>query len=714
MMNHMFNRSYKKLLQNMLSAENDAVQLRSWKNRIVMDNTQGHDLLGTGENPFLFLKDASPKKLVEQLSTAYIQHTAYTARFYKKNDIIDMTLVPLSKKMLIRAHITPKQADLQSTQNIQLTLLTGVVHALQSPVYMTDMQGEILYVNPAFCQLVNYSFQELLGQSIGKILPLEEVQFLPFYETDIQLSTPVGNQLFHIYQNQIKAQDKIIYCGNLTPTFIPSLETKPLILPFAQATITSDNLTLIHKNMLFTTLSPENNTNLSEILTEQSCIDLINKLTKSHRNLDTSKPVEVSTKDNRSFLVYPIWHTPDHAEANLFFIEITATKSLETQTVQSHKMQAIGQLAGGIAHDFNNLLTAIIGFTDLLLQKHPAGDDSFADLMQIKGNATRAGGLVGQLLTFSRKTPVQNRYIPVHDAFVDLSALLERALAPHCTLKMDFARHLGCIQMDTNQLTQVFLNLAINAKDAMKQGGVFTVTLTKEKVKKAKPCGIDTLIAGDYIKITATDTGTGIDEKILPHIFEPFFTTKKKSSESGTGLGLSTVYGTIHSVGGFIKVDSVPKVGTTFTIYLPRFDEIAQETIPAPQEIQNVFLPKATAPILLVDDEDGIRTVTARALKAKGFDVIECANAEQGLQALKKHPQIQLLLTDMVMPGMDGETLIYKVKKSYPHIPCLLMSGYSDAFEKHTSDSAKDFDFISKPFTLADLLEKVKEILEKK
>ncbi|MBP5344295.1 MAG: response regulator [Alphaproteobacteria bacterium] len=712
----MFNRSYKKLLQSLLESDDSAIQVRSFNNRVIIDNAQGNSLFGTGENPFLFLKEATPKGMLEQLSSAYIQHTPYQMRFYKKDNIVDISLTPITKAMLIQAAVTPKQADAKVTENIQLTILSEALHALKTPVYMTDMQGEILYVNPAFCEQIDYKFQDLLGQFIGKVLPLEEVQFLPFYETDIQLSTPMGSQSFYVSQYQIKAQEKTIYCGNLVPTQIPALNLNTPIdsIPFAQITITVNDLSIVHKNTFFTELFPASTKSLTDILTEQSCTDIINKLTKSHRNLDSSKPVEVNTLDNRTFFLYPIWHTTGHDEATLFFIEITTNKALETQTLQSHKMQAIGQLAGGIAHDFNNLLTAIIGFTDLLLQKHPVGDDSFGDLMQIKGNATRAGGLVGQLLTFSRKTPVQNRYISVHDAFVDLSALLERALAPHCTLKMDFARHLGCIQMDANQLTQIFLNLAVNAKDAMKQGGLFTVTLTKEKVKKAKPCGLDTLPAGDYIKITATDTGSGIDANVLPHIFEPFFTTKKKSAESGTGLGLSTVYGIIHSVGGYIKADSVPNVGTTFTIYLPRFDEVTTETISAPQEIQNVFLPPATNPILLVDDEDGIRTITARALKTKGFEVMECANAEQAITHLKKHPQIQLLLTDMVMPGMDGETLIHKIKELQPHLPCLLMSGYSDAFEKHTSDAVKDFDFISKPFTLADLLNKVKEILERK
>ena len=713
MIHVMFNRSYKKLLHSLLQANDSAIQVRSFSNRIIMDNTKGHELFGTGENPFLFLKEASPKEKLEQLSTAYIHHTPYKMQFYKNKKIIDISITPFQKSILIQADTSIKTTN---TENIQLSILTQTLHSLNTPIYMTDTHGEILYVNPAFCHQINYSFHDVLGQSIGKILPLEEVQFLPFYETDIQLSTPVGLQPFHIWQHQIKAKEKTVYCGNLIPSQIPplNLDIPWESVPFAQAIVLLDDLTITHKNVLFNDLFPKFNASLSDLLTQQSCTDIINKLTKSHRNLDSSKPVEVNTQDNKTFFVYPIWHNPDHKEAILFFIEITANKALETQNLQSHKMQAIGQLAGGIAHDFNNLLTAIIGFTDLLLQKHPAGDDSFTDLMQIKGNATRAGGLVGQLLTFSRKTPVQNRYISVHDAFVDLSALLERALAPHCVLKMDFSRHLGCIQMDTNQLTQILLNLAVNAKDAMKQGGIFTVTLAKEKVKKSKPCGVDTLPAGDYIKITATDTGTGIKADILPHIFEPFFTTKKKSAESGTGLGLSTVYGIIHSVGGFIKADSVPNVGTTFTIYLPRFDETVTENIPTPQEIQNVFLPPATDPILLVDDEDGIRSVTARALKTKGFEVIECANAEQALTVLNKHTSIQLLLTDMVMPGMDGETLIHKTKKLYPSLPCLLMSGYSDDFEKHTSDTIKDFDFISKPFTLADLLSKVKEILERK
>jgi len=262
-------------------------------------------------------------------------------------------------------------------------------------------------------------------------------------------------------------------------------------------------------------------------------------------------------------------------------------------------------------------------------------------------------------------------------------------------------------------LTQVFLNFAVNAKDAMPNGGELKISTTKETIKKARPCGNDMMPAGSYIKIMVTDTGAGIAPDVLPHIFDPFFTTKKKSNQSGTGLGLSTVYGIIHSAGGFIKVDSVQNVGTTFTVYLPRFDEKERPTTPVTPEIQNVFLPTPKAPILLVDDEEAVRTVAARGLEFKGFEVIQVPNAEEALKLLKGNTSFQLLITDMVMPGMDGEHLIQEVQKEYPELPCLLMSGYSNSFEKHTSDNAKNFDFIAKPFVLADLLTKVKEILEK-
>ena len=266
--------------------------------------------------------------------------------------------------------------------------------------------------------------------------------------------------------------------------------------------------------------------------------------------------------------------------------------------------------------------------------------------------------------------------------------------------------------MDINQLTQIFLNFAVNAKDAMPNGGDFFIMLSKEEVKKARPCGNDIMPIGSYAKITIADNGMGIKPEILPHIFDPFFTTKKKTNQSGTGLGLSTVYGIIHSAGGYIKVDSVPGVGTTFTVYLPRFEEQEHTIIPQSTEIQSVFLPEHKT-ILLVDDEESIRATTSRAFQIKGLDVVQASSGEEALKILKNNNPFQLLITDMSMPGMSGEQLIKETHKLYPNLPCLLMSGYSESFEKHTSGQNKSFDFIAKPFALADLLKKAKEILEK-
>jgi two-component system cell cycle sensor histidine kinase/response regulator CckA len=385
---------------------------------------------------------------------------------------------------------------------------------------------------------------------------------------------------------------------------------------------------------------------------------------------------------------------------------------LELQLAQDQKMQALGQLTGGIAHDFNNILTAIIGFTDLLLQKHPSNDPLFSDIMQIKGNAQKAASLVGQLLTFSRKTPIQNKLISVHDALVDLTPLLQRSLAPLSTLKLDIKRNLGCIRLAPNQLTQILLNLAVNAKDAMKDGGILKINVSREEVKKQRPFANTTLPVGDYIKITASDTGNGIPANLLPHIFDPFFTTKEKTQQSGTGLGLSTVYGIINSAGGFIKVDSEQNIGTTFTILLPRFEEekVAENIVQ--RSIPQIFLPQQSGKIVLADDEDGIRLVIKRALTVKGFQVIECQNATQAIDAVKSNPDVQLLITDMMMPGMDGEHLIQNVKQLNPNIKAILMSGYSNQFEKHTANTPLPFTFLTKPFVLDELLRLVQKVLQ--
>ncbi len=261
----------------------------------------------------------------------------------------------------------------------------------------------------------------------------------------------------------------------------------------------------------------------------------------------------------------------------IFLVDATEQKNLEVKFAQAQKMQAMGQLAGGVAHDFNNLLTAIIGFCDLLLQRHGIGDPSFADLIQIKNNANRAAGLVRQLLAFSRKQPLQPKLIDVTENFMELSQMLKRVLGEKIILKFHHGSDLGFIKVDPVQFSQVIINLAVNAKDAMNGNGILTISTRTEHVARPQPFGEDTIKPGEFVVIEVADTGCGIAEENLNRIFEPFFSTKQNVVGSGTGLGLAMVYGIVRQTEGFIKVDSKLGQGTTFSIHLPRFEQNIEE-----------------------------------------------------------------------------------------------------------------------------------------
>lgn len=264
----------------------------------------------------------------------------------------------------------------------------------------------------------------------------------------------------------------------------------------------------------------------------------------------------------------------------IYLIDATKQKSLEQQFAQAQKMQAIGQLAGGVAHDFNNLLTAMIGFCDLLLQRHGVGDPSFSDLTQIKQNANRAAGLVRQLLAFSRKQPLKPKLIDITEKFTELSLMLKRILGEQIILKFYHSNELGFVRVDPTQFSQVILNLAINAKDAMDGHGTININTHVETLAEPYQFGADTIKPGEFVVIDVIDTGCGIPPENLNRIFDPFFSTKQNVVGSGTGLGLAMVYGIVRQTEGFIKVDSIVGRGTTFSVYLPRFESNAEADEP--------------------------------------------------------------------------------------------------------------------------------------
>jgi two-component system, cell cycle sensor histidine kinase and response regulator CckA len=460
--------------------------------------------------------------------------------------------------------------------------------------------------------------------------------------------------------------------------------------------------------------------NLMEFVVEDDQMPAAERLAQIVKGVPLERPLELRVRTGGGDKTLALFASRlDTAEGSiagliLHFIDLTEQKNLELQFAQSQKMQAVGQLAGGVAHDFNNLLTAMIGFCDLLLLRFRPGDQSFADIMQIKQNANRAANLVRQLLAFSRQQTLQPRVIDIGEVLTELSHLLNRLLGENVDLKMVQGRNLGAVRVDQGQLEQVIINLAVNARDAMPNGG--TLTIKTSNVDRAEPIQreLEIMPAGAYVLIEVTDQGTGIPKEIVGRIFEPFFSTKEVGS--GTGLGLSTVYGIVKQTGGFIFVDSEVGVGTKFSLYLPQHQRKEGEVEPPPLlDPLEVAAPRdltGAGTILLVEDEDPVRLFSARALRNKGYTVIEAKSGEMALQIIQAEAQpIHLIVTDVVMPRMDGPTLIKTVRETHPDMKVVFISGYTeDTFRKRIGDDA-DIHFLAKPFSLKQLAFKVKEIM---
>jgi two-component system cell cycle sensor histidine kinase/response regulator CckA len=394
----------------------------------------------------------------------------------------------------------------------------------------------------------------------------------------------------------------------------------------------------------------------------------------------------------------------------LHFIDLTKQKNLESQFIQSQKMQAVGQLAGGIAHDFNNLLTAIIGFSDLLLLRHKPGDPSFSDIQQIRQNSNRAANLVRQLLAFSRQQTLRPQVQDITDILTEVSHLLRRLIGVNIELKLIHGNDLGMVKVDGGQMEQVLVNMAVNARDAMNDSGSLTICTRSMQNTFPMTFGEDTMPIGDWVVIDIKDTGTGIPQDILERIFEPFFTTKDVGK--GTGLGLATVHGIIRQTGGYLGVDSIIGQGTTFSIYLPRVDaDEAKNNTPIVTSEETEIDLTGTARILLVEDEDAVRTFSTRALTNKGYEVITAEHGEAGLSVFKEQIKpIDLLITDVMMPGMDGPTLAKEIRAVMPNLKIIFVSGYTE--EKLKDTLGDRIFFLAKPFTLKQLAAKVKDVLD--
>ena len=424
----------------------------------------------------------------------------------------------------------------------------------------------------------------------------------------------------------------------------------------------------------------------------------------------------------------------DQEAAIVYTLETTAQRELENKVIQQQKMEQVAQLAGGIAHDFNNVLSAIMMATDFLLNAHKPTDPSFGDIMQIKQNANRAASLVRHLLAFSRKQTLRPQVLDLREVLSDLNILLRRLIGEKVTLDVVHGRDLWPVKADLSQFEQVIVNLAVNARDAMPDGGklhVRTGNVTARDCERYQ--NTKGMPAADYVLVEVADTGTGIPEAIVGKIFDPFFSTKEVGK--GTGLGLSTVYGIIKQTGGFVYVESALHKGTTFRIFLPRHIASAKELAEQAAEIEAPAIAEALAAasevkravtaaggtsidltgegtILLVEDEEGLRALNARGLTSRGYTVLEAGNGVEAIELLEKSGKpVDLVVSDVVMPEMDGPTLARELRSRNPDLKIIFVSGYAeDAFQKNLPEHGQ-YAFLPKPFTLKQLVAAVKKTL---
>jgi len=470
-----------------------------------------------------------------------------------------------------------------------------------------------------------------------------------------------------------------------------------------------------------------------EILNPQGRAALAAAIARAAEGQGDIAPVEAMLEGKQErwvqFFVTSVENDGRDAEAAIvYLLDTTEKRALANQVNQAQKMETIGQLAGGIAHDFNNVLSAIMMANDFLLNATKPTDPAFQDIMQIKQNATRAATLVRQLLAFSRKQTLRPQVLDLREALTDIDRLLKRLLGEKVAFELVHGRDLWPVLADVSQFEQVIVNLAVNARDAMPDGGKLTIRTSNVTAADVAAQPQTGLPPADYVLVEVTDSGTGIPADVIEKIFEPFFSTKEVGK--GTGLGLSTVYGIVKQTGGFVYVDSVVGKGTTFRIYLPRevvakpVEKLAEKPAEA-KASEGGAAPADTAAasraqadmtgqgtILLVEDEEGLRSLNARGLRSRGYTVLEAGNGVEAIELIEEQDgNIDLVVSDVVMPEMDGPTLLKEMRARNPSLKMIFVSGYAeDAFEK-SLPAGEQFAFLPKPFTLSLLVAAVKKTM---
>jgi PAS domain S-box-containing protein len=382
-------------------------------------------------------------------------------------------------------------------------------------------------------------------------------------------------------------------------------------------------------------------------------------------------------------------------------------KNLQEQLAQASKMEAVGRLAGGIAHDFNNLLTTILGYSEMILTMIPEEDPLHAEIQEISKAGKRAASLTQQLLAFSRKQVIMPRTIDLNAVVKEAQKMLDRLIGEHIRLVFRLDPDLGLIKADPHQIDQVLLNLAVNSRDAMPNGGTLTIATANRTIGERPESRNSEIAPGDYAVLSVADTGVGMSEETRIRIFEPFFSTKEVGK--GTGLGLAMVYGIAKQNGGAVTVDSAPGKGTTFTIYLPLTSDVASDI----NVTKKPASPLGTETVLLVEDDETVQRLTRKLLLHLGYEVLQARNTDDAMRVAAAHPaQIQLLLTDIIMPKMSGIELFARLHARFPGMKALFMSGYAEDVAARQGVLPEGTEFIQKPFSLEKLASLVRQALD--
>lgn len=683
-----------------------------------------------GLNPSFIQED--DKEEIERLRKGLEKRTKVTAFLHfnhkGRQETWQIESTPLNRHTLWECQLLTQNQKKVSPEAIQLRALTLMLNQRGEGIFSLNEKGHIVFCNEKFAKWLGYTPLQMMGVPFSQFLfkprakeishPFEIKGRYDFLTATSRMKSAYLEQTSIPCEGGGLITHSVVY---LQPECATQAELKKMLeltpLPAAYLDMKGE---IQETNALFR----EKVWAKEESLQGVSFLDFVAEVQKEDiesvlQNFSTKEKekwasFELQLTDARESIVSAYCAPlPLKSKKGLFlqFHDRVEQREFTGQLVQSQKMQAVGQLAGGIAHDFNNLLTAMIGFCDLLLLRHSPGDHSFTDVMQIKQNANRAANLVRQLLAFSRQQTLKPKILDITETVTELSAFLRRLLGANVELKIRHARDLGLVLVDQGQFEQVITNMIVNARDALGSVGSITLTTQNRDFKKAKRFGHDVVPAGSYVLVEVEDEGTGIDPDIIDQIFDPFFSTKDVGS--GTGLGLSTVYGIVKQTGGFIHVESTLGKGTVFSVYFPSY--VAEEGVKADPLTREIAPPHdltGSHTILLVEDEDAVRLFSARALRSKGYKVIEAIHGVEALEFMQAtREKIDLVISDVVMPHMDGPDFVTEMNKFKNPPKVLFISGYTeDAFSKHFGEK-EEIHFLSKPFSLADLAIQVKSIL---